>query len=100
MDTRWYQSQAAPLSSPATWPHPAHVAVTPCSMSSYRAEYAKRERAADAALPRCVAAQPSQQAIRSDQRVPRSLLPTLEHWWAQHESQQPQQQQQAGDFGS
>jgi hypothetical protein len=65
-------------------------------MSQYKAEHTKRKRAAEAALPAWVAAQPSLEAIRQHPRVPASLLPRLEGLWAQRGAGQQQQPQQPG----
>lgn len=50
----------------------------------------RRCRAANTALPRWVAAQPSLEAIRSHPRVPQSLLTELEGLWARRAVQQQQ----------
>lgn len=62
------------------------------STSQYKAEWTKRDRASRAALPHWAAAQPTLQSIRGNPRVPRSLLPSLEQMWQQHQAQQPQQE--------
>jgi hypothetical protein len=62
-------------------------------MSQYKAEHMKRKRAAEAALPAWVAAQPSLEAIRQHPPVPASLLPRLEGLWAQRGAGGQQQQQ-------
>ena len=65
-----------------------------CSMSQYRAEQQRRLRAADEALLRWVGTGASLEAIRSDPRMPGTLLPELEGLWARRAVQQQQQQQQ------
>ncbi|PRW45159.1 catechol O-methyltransferase [Chlorella sorokiniana] len=54
----------------------------PRSLSAYRQAFAKRQHAAEAALPRWVAGQPSLQTIKQHPGVPASLLPRLEALWA------------------